>query len=146
MLLQRSFKLKKFVCVCACLCVRERGREMYVQYAHMYVGTHREDRGVCYSLPYLLEIGSSTEPGAGLAAIKLSSCSPPSFQAGVTGQCINVKLFTLVLEILTLVVILVHQTPSTMSHFPIQDFHSLTYRSCDINIILPQHFLAHQDP
>lgn len=131
--------------MCVCLCVREKGRGMYVQCAHMYVGTHREDRGVYYSLPYFLEIGSSTEPGAGLAASKLSSCSPPSFRAGVTGQCINVKLFTLFLEILTLVVILVHQAPSTISHFPSHDFHSLTYRSCDIHIILPQHFLAHHD-
>lgn len=65
-----------------------------------------------------------------------------SFRAGVTGQCINVKCFTLVLDVLTLVVILVHQAPSAMSHFPNHDFHSLTYRSCDINIILPQHFLA----
>lgn len=71
--------------------------------------------------------------------------SPPDlhpFRAGVTGQCINIKCFTLVLDVLTLVVILVHQASSTMSHFPSHDFHSLTYRSCDINIILPQHFLA----
>lgn len=128
--------------MCVCVCVRERGRRMYVQYAHMHVGTHGEDREVYYSLPYFLEIGSSTEPGAGLSPSNLSSWSLHPFRAGVTGQCINIKCFTLVLDVLTLVVILVHQASSTMSHFPSHDFHSLTYRSCDINIILPQHFLA----
>lgn len=53
--------------------MRERGRGKYVQYAHIYVGAHREDRGVYYSLPYFLEIGSSTDPGAGLAASNLFS-------------------------------------------------------------------------